>query len=159
MGGCQAAHDLCFTLKETWVILGILIQQRLYLSSFLWLIAHFYFFSRLQGIQGKSHKIVFFSQPKRKTMVPTRVQGPSLNWPEQASKGQSIRPSWGVRALEAVQAIWHMRRPRHREGMWVVQNKLWIELKWQSHVRWHAIFHLLRQHVSFCAYPKRWCYL
>lgn len=58
MGGCQAAHDLCFTLKETWVILGILIQPGLYLSPFLGLEVHLYFFSRHQWVQDTSTEIV-----------------------------------------------------------------------------------------------------
>ena len=58
MGGCQVAHDLCFTLKETWVILGILIQLGLYLSPFPGLVIYLYFFPRHQWVQGRTTKIV-----------------------------------------------------------------------------------------------------
>lgn len=144
MGGCQAAHDLCRTLKETWVILGTVVQPGLYLSLFLGLRTHLCFLSRRQGGKGASTKTVLPRTEGNK--MPLLCASPSIP-PDPSSSGlgtRGIRTLWDARALEFV---WQMRRPGLREGVRLVQSKLKVGLKWQSRDFFVVLY---ESDISFC---------
>lgn len=168
MGGWQAAHDLCFTLKETWVILGILIQQGLYLSPFLWLITHLYFFSRHPGWGGQRAQapelrasVQGWTEWYRQkdtgclhSVVPAWFHSHILNWPQPLWKAQSIRTLWDVGASEFVQAVWQMRRRAQRRCVAdtkQVKDGAGVTVTWPSSGfmrEWQPILHPLRQSMK-----------